>query len=87
MKWRTIINMSLTGHRHSALGNAVEGCLKDCHITATTRHSASWEGTPVTPTEAVKQLKTVFDYRADPCASGYRGELHHLLIYIDRARS
>ncbi len=87
MKWRIIVNMSLTGRGSSALRNAVKKCLRDCHVTATKHNSRSWEGTAVNPVKAAEQLKKIFDYLAAPGTSNYRGQIDHLLIYIDRAKN
>lgn len=83
MKWRIIINMSLTGDTGSALGNAIKPYLKQCGITPIKQNAHSWEGTAVSPVEAAEQLKRVIDCLADP---QHCGKLDDIWIYIDRAK-
>lgn len=87
MKWRIVINMRLLGRHHEALRVATVKCLKQCGITPVKSGSYSYEGQPVIPTEAAKQLKAVIDLLANPSASHYRGELDSLLLYIDRVKN
>jgi len=87
MKWRIIINMSLTGRRTTALRNAIGKCFKQCGITPIKQNSHSWEGTAVSPKLAAEQLNKVFAYLTNPKANNYRGELDILSIYIDRAKN
>jgi hypothetical protein len=84
MKWRIIIHMKLADDRRrgSGLGNAITKCFKQCGISFV-RHSSSWEGSPLTPSEVGEQMKRVLDLLADPKKSGYRAQLDHMLISID----
>lgn len=87
MKWRIIIHMKLakSGRGGSALNNAIKKCFAKCGIRLS-KDSSSWEGPPLTPSEAADQMKAVLDLLADPKKNNYGAELDYMLISIDRVK-
>ncbi len=87
MTSRVIVRMSITGEKKGLLYGRVAKCLRECGIKLSEKTDGTWEGEVVSAQNAAKQLATVFELFSESSKIRGKGELAHLLIYIDRVRT